>query len=219
MSVRDVKTSVTGSWNSHKSGHSITRLTLQRCLDMSKKVSILLLSVWQLLVWASPNYKTRISRVSSTFWVQFTSSLTTHKRIQCGSEIWPFKIQTFWWTDFKWSSSVMVGISLTNTALCLQCLPNIGKAGSRLEVRRQGEYQSFVTLVESKPKWKIEDYQSTPLPPSHHGWVEYRVISQVFLRSNFATDRQILWLHIRVCVDFFFKLNLLPPYSLRSQGD
>ena len=31
--------------------------------------------------------------------------------------------------------------------------------------------------------------------------------------------RQILWHHIRVCVDFFFKLNFLPPYLLRSQGD
>ena len=29
------------------------------------------------------------------------------------------------------------------------------------------------------------------------------------------THRQILWHHIRVRVDFFFKLNLLPPYSLR----
>ena len=25
--------------------------------------------------------------------------------------------------------------------------------------------------------------------------------------------------HIRVCVDFIFQLNLLPPYSLCSQGD
>ena len=33
------------------------------------------------------------------------------------------------------------------------------------------------------------------------------------------TDRQILWHHVWVCVDFSFKLNLLPPYSLRSQGD
>ena len=33
------------------------------------------------------------------------------------------------------------------------------------------------------------------------------------------TNRQILWYHIQVCVDFFFKLNFLPPYSLRSQGD
>ena len=32
------------------------------------------------------------------------------------------------------------------------------------------------------------------------------------------TDRQILWHHIWVCVDFFFKLNLLPPYWLNSQG-
>ena len=31
--------------------------------------------------------------------------------------------------------------------------------------------------------------------------------------------RQILWHHIWVYVDFFFLLNLLPSYSLRSQGD
>ena len=31
------------------------------------------------------------------------------------------------------------------------------------------------------------------------------------------TDRQILWHHIQVCVNFFFKLNLLPPYSLSLQ--
>ena len=36
---------------------------------------------------------------------------------------------------------------------------------------------------------------------------------------NRQTERQILWHHIKVCVDFFFKLNLLPPYSLYSQGD
>ena len=33
------------------------------------------------------------------------------------------------------------------------------------------------------------------------------------------TDRQILWHYIQVCVDFFFKLNLLPAYSLRLQGE
>ena len=33
------------------------------------------------------------------------------------------------------------------------------------------------------------------------------------------TDRQFLWHHIQVYVDFFFQLNLLPPYSLGSQGD
>ena len=36
---------------------------------------------------------------------------------------------------------------------------------------------------------------------------------------NRPTDRQILWHHIRWYVDFFLQLNLLPPYSLRSQGD
>ena len=37
-------------------------------------------------------------------------------------------------------------------------------------------------------------------------------------QTDRGTDRQILGHHIRVCVDFFYKLNLLPPYSLRSQG-
>ena len=36
---------------------------------------------------------------------------------------------------------------------------------------------------------------------------------------SLLTDRQIFWHHIRGCVDIFFKLNLLPPYLLRSQGD
>ena len=35
-------------------------------------------------------------------------------------------------------------------------LSNIGEAGSQLEVRRQGEYQSFVAKIESKPNRKIE---------------------------------------------------------------
>ena len=33
------------------------------------------------------------------------------------------------------------------------------------------------------------------------------------------TDRKILCHHIQVYVDFFFLLNLLPPYSLGLQGD
>ena len=33
---------------------------------------------------------------------------------------------------------------------------NIGVAGSRLKVRRQGKYQSFVTLAESKPSHKTD---------------------------------------------------------------
>ena len=33
------------------------------------------------------------------------------------------------------------------------------------------------------------------------------------------TDRQILWHHICGYTDFFSQLNLLPPYSLCSQGD
>ena len=37
-------------------------------------------------------------------------------------------------------------------------------------------------------------------------------------QNSSQTDRQILWHHIRVCVDFFFKLNFLPYYSLRSEG-
>ena len=32
-------------------------------------------------------------------------------------------------------------------------------------------------------------------------------------------EEQSLWHHTWVHVDFFFQLNLLPPYSLRSQGD
>ena len=39
------------------------------------------------------------------------------------------------------------------------------------------------------------------------------------LVTDIQTDRQILWHHIRVCVDCFLKLNLLPPYSLLSKGD
>ena len=35
---------------------------------------------------------------------------------------------------------------------------------------------------------------------------------------NRQTDRQIILPHIRVYVDFFLKLNLLPFYSLRSKG-
>ena len=38
----------------------------------------------------------------------------------------------------------------------LQILANIGEAGSRLKIRRQGVYQSFVTKVELKPNHKIE---------------------------------------------------------------
>ena len=30
--------------------------------------------------------------------------------------------------------------------------------------------------------------------------------------------KSFIWGHKRVYVDFFFHLNLLPPYSLRSQG-
>ena len=40
-----------------------------------------------------------------------------------------------------------------------------------------------------------------------------------FRQTDRHTDRQILWHHILGCVYFFFKLNLLPPYSLLSQGD
>ena len=36
---------------------------------------------------------------------------------------------------------------------------------------------------------------------------------------NKQTDRQILGHHIRVHVDIFFQLNLLPPYSVCFQGD
>ena len=32
------------------------------------------------------------------------------------------------------------------------------------------------------------------------------------------TDRQILWHHIRGCMDFFFKLNLLPPTRFICRG-
>ena len=38
-------------------------------------------------------------------------------------------------------------------------------------------------------------------------------------QTDGQTDRQILWHHIRGCADFLFQLNLLPPYSLCSQGD
>ena len=38
-------------------------------------------------------------------------------------------------------------------------------------------------------------------------------------QTDRQTDKQILWHHIRGYVDFFFQLNLLAPYSLRSQGD
>ena len=43
--------------------------------------------------------------------------------------------------------------------------------------------------------------------------------SPEIIGSKFITDRQILWHHIQGYADFFFQLNLLPPYSLRSQGD
>ena len=36
---------------------------------------------------------------------------------------------------------------------------------------------------------------------------------------NWQTDRQILWHHIQMGVDFFSSQNFLPPYSLCSQGD
>ena len=42
-----------------------------------------------------------------------------------------------------------------------ECYPNIGEGGYRLEVRHRGEYQSFVTLVESKPNRKIEKSRSS----------------------------------------------------------
>ena len=38
-------------------------------------------------------------------------------------------------------------------------------------------------------------------------------------QSNRQADKQILWHHIYGYVNFFFHLNLLPPYSLCSQGD
>ena len=38
-------------------------------------------------------------------------------------------------------------------------------------------------------------------------------------QNSLQTVRQILWLPIRGCVDFFLQLNLLPPYLLCSQGD
>ena len=34
-----------------------------------------------------------------------------------------------------------------------------------------------------------------------------------------ASARQKKYCRFRVCVDFFFNSNLLPPYLLRSQGD
>ena len=37
-------------------------------------------------------------------------------------------------------------------------------------------------------------------------------------QTDRQTDRQILWHHIRGYVEFFFHLNLLPSYLLRSQG-
>ena len=41
------------------------------------------------------------------------------------------------------------------------CQPNFGEAGYRLEVRRQGEYQSFVTQVESIPISKNDESRSS----------------------------------------------------------
>ena len=48
-------------------------------------------------------------------------------------------------------------------------------------------------------------------------WSILPVLRQILLQ----TDRQAetLWYHIQVCVDFFFNLNLLPPYLLCSQED
>ena len=58
------------------------------------------------------------------------------------------------------------------------------------------------------------------------GWQKllWQPKSQTFLfcpsggPNSLQTDSQILWHLIRVCVNFFFKLNLLPPYLLCSQG-
>ena len=37
-------------------------------------------------------------------------------------------------------------------------------------------------------------------------------------QTDRETEGQIIWRHIQVYVDFFFQINFLPPYSLRSQG-
>ena len=42
---------------------------------------------------------------------------------------------------------------------------------------------------------------------------------QSWPQAERQTDKQIIWHHIRVYVDFFFQLNLLPPYPLPWQGD
>ena len=54
-----------------------------------------------------------------------------------------------------------------------QLATNFGKAGSRLEIHRRGDYLSFVTLVESKPNHKFDEWNpshSTPSQISSHYW-------------------------------------------------
>ena len=48
----------------------------------------------------------------------------------------------------------------------MKCISNFGKAGSRLEIRRRGEYLSFVTLVESKLNRKFDESNPSYSTPS-----------------------------------------------------
>ena len=62
----------------------------------------------------------------------------------------------------------------------MKCISNFGKAGSRLEIRRRGEYFSFVTLVESKPNRKFDESNPSYSTPSliFNGTIAYKVGSR-----------------------------------------
>ena len=68
--------------------------------------------------------------------------------------------------------------------------------------------------------WQISYPREWCILGSYLAWKNFSPFyfaSPEIKRLKFVTDRQTNYL-TRGCVDFFFKLNLLPPYSLCSQG-
>ena len=49
---------------------------------------------------------------------------------------------------------------------------NFGEAGSRFEIRRRGDYLSFVTLVELKPNHKFDESNPSYSTPSQIVWLD-----------------------------------------------
>ena len=88
---------------------------------------------------------------------------------------------------------------------------HINKGSQPIKLRRVGVLTGTSKAIWVFGQYKHELFVQTLVTPTNSS-------NSANIKTNTVTDRQILWHHIRGYVDFFFQLNLLPPYSLHSQA-